>query len=155
AAWLRNGRPPFLDNNAGSRRGPRPTTQDAPAGGWRPSDPILTPTLRRVFERRPFQSQGGVMSEVLTAPITAVARLQPAEHTMNLAGGMELFYRAWLPTAPARKAVLLFHRGHEHSGRWQETVEALALDDVAFFAWDARGHGRSPGERGAAENLAT
>src|SRR5262249_25719555 len=106
AAWLRNGRPPFLDNNAGSRRRPRPSTQDAPAAGWRPSDPILTPTLRRVFERRPFQSQGGVMSEVLTAPITAVARLQPAEHTMKLAGGMELFYRAWLPTAPARKAVL-------------------------------------------------
>ena len=29
----------------------------------------------------------------------------------------------------------------------------LALEDVAVFAWDARGHGRSPGERGSAENL--
>jgi alpha-beta hydrolase superfamily lysophospholipase/SAM-dependent methyltransferase len=56
---------------------------------------------------------------------------------------------------PASKALVLFHRGHEHSGRWQDTVEALALDDVAIFAWDARGHGRSAGERGAAPDLAT
>ena len=29
----------------------------------------------------------------------------------------------------------------------------LALSDVAIFAWDARGHGQSPGERGSADNL--
>jgi alpha-beta hydrolase superfamily lysophospholipase/SAM-dependent methyltransferase len=67
--------------------------------------------------------------------------------------GTRLFYRAWLPAKPTDKALLLFHRGHEHSGRWQETVEALALTDTAVFAWDARGHGQSPGERGSAENL--
>ena len=31
----------------------------------------------------------------------------------------------------------------------------LGLPDVAIFAWDARGHGRSPGERGSAENFGT
>ena len=31
----------------------------------------------------------------------------------------------------------------------------LGLDDVAVFAWDARGHGLSAGERGAAENFGT
>jgi alpha-beta hydrolase superfamily lysophospholipase len=67
--------------------------------------------------------------------------------------GTELFYRAWLPRPGLTNALLLFHRGHEHSGRWRETVAALGLDDVAIFAWDARGHGRSPGERGAARNL--
>ena len=68
--------------------------------------------------------------------------------------GTELFYRAWLPNdKKMEKALLLFHRGHEHSGRWQETVDALGLEDVAIFAWDARGHGRSPGERGAARDL--
>ncbi|HEX4343279.1 MAG TPA: alpha/beta fold hydrolase, partial [Verrucomicrobiae bacterium] len=65
----------------------------------------------------------------------------------------ELFYRAWVPDAPTSKALLLFHRGHEHSGRWQETVEALGLTNVAVFAWDARGHGHSAGERGSADNL--
>src|SRR3954451_2878269 len=29
----------------------------------------------------------------------------------------------------------------------------LGLDDVTIFAWDARGHGRSAGERGSAENF--
>jgi alpha-beta hydrolase superfamily lysophospholipase len=67
--------------------------------------------------------------------------------------GVELFYRAWLPESPASKALLLFHRGHEHSARWQETVEALDFKDVAVFAWDQRGHGKSPGPRGSAENL--
>jgi alpha-beta hydrolase superfamily lysophospholipase len=68
--------------------------------------------------------------------------------------GVELFYRAWLPDKPTDKALLLFHRGHEHSGRWREVVDGLAFEDVQIFAWDARGHGRSPGERGYAENLA-
>src|SRR6266581_4206503 len=32
-------------------------------------------------------------------------------------------------------------------------VDSLDLDDVAIFAWYARGHGRSPGERGTANSL--
>ena len=76
------------------------------------------------------------------------------EHTFRSWDGAELFYRAWIPAIPTDKALLLFHRGHEHSARWQETVEALGLEDFAIFAWDQRGHGRSPGDRGAAENLA-
>jgi alpha-beta hydrolase superfamily lysophospholipase/SAM-dependent methyltransferase len=84
----------------------------------------------------------------------AKSGMQATEHSATMSDGAELFYRAWLPAVPAKKALLLFHRGHEHSGRWQETVEALGLDDVAVFAWDARGHGRSSGARGAAENLA-
>ncbi|MBI3550590.1 MAG: alpha/beta fold hydrolase [Elusimicrobia bacterium] len=76
------------------------------------------------------------------------------EHTMKSWDGTEIFYRAWLPTSGAcTRALLLFHRGHEHSARWQDTVDALGLDDVAVFAWDARGHGRSPGKRGDAPNV--
>jgi alpha-beta hydrolase superfamily lysophospholipase/SAM-dependent methyltransferase len=75
------------------------------------------------------------------------------ETTFATWDGAELFYRAWIPETPTAKGLLLFHRGHEHSGRWSEFVEMLGLDDVAIFAWDARGHGRSAGERGAAENF--
>src|SRR5262245_11710390 len=85
----------------------------------------------------------------------APAAPQPGEHTLTLRDGTELFYRSWLPDSPTSKALLLFHRGHEHSGRWQETVAALGLEDFAVFAWDQRGHGRSPGERGSAPDLAT
>lgn len=67
--------------------------------------------------------------------------------------GTQLFYRAWLPERETNRALILFHRGHEHSGRWQKTVEALGLHNFAIFAWDARGHGKSPGERGSAKNI--
>ena len=77
------------------------------------------------------------------------------ERTTTSWDGAQLFYRAWIPDPPTQKALLLFHRGHEHSGRWSEFVETLGLNDVAIFAWDARGHGRSAGERGAADNFGT
>src|SRR5436309_9015321 len=85
----------------------------------------------------------------------APAALRASEHTLTLRDGTELFYRAWLPARPTARALLLFHRGHEHSGRWADTVRALGLEDVAVFAWDQRGHGRSPGPRGSAPDLAT
>ncbi|MFZ1220316.1 MAG: bifunctional alpha/beta hydrolase/class I SAM-dependent methyltransferase, partial [Chthoniobacterales bacterium] len=79
--------------------------------------------------------------------------MNATEHTFATWDGAEIFYRAWIPAEKTEKALLLFHRGHEHSGRWSEVVEMLGLDDVAVFAWDARGHGRSAGERGSAENF--
>jgi len=79
--------------------------------------------------------------------------MKATERTFNSWDGAELFYRSWIPNEATDKALLLFHRGHEHSGRWQETVDSLGLDDVAIFAWDARGHGRSTGDRGAARSL--
>ena len=74
------------------------------------------------------------------------------QHTFSTHDGVELFYRHWPATAGAgpRKAILLFHRGHEHSGRIAHLVDELGLPEFDFFAWDARGHGQSPGERGDA-----
>ncbi|MFS2156234.1 bifunctional alpha/beta hydrolase/class I SAM-dependent methyltransferase [Pseudomonas sp. Pseusp122] len=73
--------------------------------------------------------------------------------------GVELFYRHWPATAPdidaPRQAVLLFHRGHEHSGRIAHLVDELDLPGFDFFAWDARGHGQSPGARGDSPSFAT
>src|SRR5437870_10666620 len=74
-------------------------------------------------------------------------------HGMKSWDGAGLFYRTLIPLDATDKAILLFQRGHEHSGRWQEAVELFGLKDIAVFAWDARGHGRSPGERGAANNF--
>ena len=81
------------------------------------------------------------------------ARQALSEHTFTSFDGARLFYRAWMPARPATRALLLFHRGHEHSARWRETVSHLRLADTAVFAWDQRGHGRSPGERGHAPGL--
>src|SRR5260370_35233529 len=79
--------------------------------------------------------------------------MEATERTFTSWDGAELFYRSWIPNNATDKALLLFHRGHEHSGRWQETVDSLDLADVAFFAWDTRGHGRSAGGRAAAKRL--
>jgi alpha-beta hydrolase superfamily lysophospholipase len=42
------------------------------------------------------------------------------EHTFARPDAPPLFYRAW--PADSDKALLLFHRGHEHSGRFEELV---------------------------------
>ncbi|MCA8977981.1 MAG: bifunctional alpha/beta hydrolase/class I SAM-dependent methyltransferase, partial [Planctomycetes bacterium] len=84
-----------------------------------------------------------------------VTPLQSAtEHAVRMADGTRIFYRAWLPAAPTRRAVVMFHRGHEHSGRLADVIAELDLQDTAVFAWDARGHGRSDGERGYAPGFA-
>ncbi|HEX7808572.1 MAG TPA: alpha/beta fold hydrolase, partial [Thermoanaerobaculia bacterium] len=78
--------------------------------------------------------------------------MQAQELHAPIEPGLDLFYRAW-PDANAKRAVILVHRGHEHSGRLVDVVEELNLTDTAVFAWDARGHGRSPGDRGYAPSF--
>ncbi len=68
---------------------------------------------------------------------------------------VDLFYRYWPAQGERRGAVVMFHRGHEHSGRIAHLVEELNLPDFDFFAWDSRGHGRSPGERGFSPSFGT
>ena len=70
--------------------------------------------------------------------------------------GTAIFYRHWTSRQlrPAG-AVVLLHREHEHSGRLAHIVDELGLADFAFYAWDARGHGCSPGIRGDAPSFGT
>lgn len=68
-----------------------------------------------------------------SAAVPAHPRRIAEERTLRMRDGTELFYRAWLPAAKAGRAVVLFHRGHEHSGRWQDLVDEIGLDDFAFF----------------------
>lgn len=75
------------------------------------------------------------------------------ECTFKTHDGVELFYRHW-PGDPAQKrCVVMFHRGHEHSGRMAHLADELGLPGFDIFAWDARGHGRSPGQRGYSPSL--
>lgn len=67
-----------------------------------------------------------------------------------------LYYRHWpaqITTEP--KAIILFHRGHEHSGRVSHLVDELDLPDFSMFAWDARGHGKNQGARGYSPSMGT
>lgn len=68
--------------------------------------------------------------------------------------GTRIFFRFWPAVSSEPKgAVLLFHRGHEHGGRMAHLVDELDLPEHAFYAWDARGNGRSEGERGSAPSF--
>jgi alpha-beta hydrolase superfamily lysophospholipase len=82
--------------------------------------------------------------------------MRPAlEKQFTTHDGVRLFYRHWpVASGTADRALVLFHRGHEHSGRLQHVVDELGLPDFACFAWDARGHGRSPGARGDSPSFA-
>jgi alpha-beta hydrolase superfamily lysophospholipase len=84
------------------------------------------------------------------------SRLRPTlERRCTTRDGTGLFYRCWPATSGRRKgAILLFHRGHEHSGRMAHLVDELDLPEFAFYAWDQRGHGRSERGRGAASSFA-
>ena len=81
------------------------------------------------------------------------------QHTFKTHDQTELFYQHWesiseknTPNAN-KKAIILFHRGHEHSDRMAHLVDELKMTDFDFFAWDARGHGDSPGARGDAPSF--
>ena len=77
------------------------------------------------------------------------------ECTFTTHDGVELFYRHWPSPQPRRGAIVMFHRGHEHSGRMAHLADELNLPDFDVFAWDARGHGRSPGPRGDSPSFGT
>ncbi|RWK59116.1 bifunctional alpha/beta hydrolase/class I SAM-dependent methyltransferase [Mesorhizobium sp.] len=95
-----------------------------------------------------------MLYEPTIAPSASEQRVAQ-ERTFRTHDGTEIFYRYW-PAAgqPANGAVLLFHRGHEHGGRMAHLVDELDMPDLAFYAWDARGNGRSAGERGYAPSFA-
>jgi len=78
------------------------------------------------------------------------------QHTFTTHDDVNLFYRYWPAlTEKPKGAIVLFHRGHEHSGRLMHLVEEMNMQGYAFFAWDARGHGRSPGVRGFSPGIDT
>ncbi|MDG9728853.1 bifunctional alpha/beta hydrolase/class I SAM-dependent methyltransferase [Ignatzschineria sp. RMDPL8A] len=81
---------------------------------------------------------------------------QVTENRFFTYDGNEIFYRHWRANNGdnAAPAIVLFHRGHEHSGRIEHLVEEFNLPDFQFFAWDQRGLGLSEGARGDAESFA-
>jgi len=60
---------------------------------------------------------------------------------------LSLHYKAW-NIEGATRALVLLHRGHEHADRWDTVIPGLSMPNTAIYAWEARGHGQSPGKRG-------
>lgn len=112
--------------------------------------------LRRMVKtvrRRRNESTMSITSAKSTLPITPRAANESWFETHD---GVRLFYRYWPPLhGTQQQAIILLHRGHEHSGRLQHVIDELQLPEMAMFAWDARGHGRSTHEDEAPASLAT
>jgi alpha-beta hydrolase superfamily lysophospholipase len=75
------------------------------------------------------------------------------EKSFQTKDGVNVFYRYWPGAGP--NAVVLLHRGHEHSGRMGHIPDEIDLPDFSFFAWDARAHGNSGGVQDANTTMAT
>lgn len=69
------------------------------------------------------------------------------------AGGVSIFWQAWLPDGRPRAVVGMAHGASEHSGRYAWTGEQLASGGYALYALDHRGHGRSEGPRAVIDRM--
>ncbi|MDI6894884.1 MAG: lysophospholipase [Bacillota bacterium] len=68
------------------------------------------------------------------------------------ARGAELFWQCWRPPGP-RGVFLVVHGLGEHSGRYQNVVDALEGLPLSIWAHDLRGFGRSTGQRGHVDSF--
>ena len=63
-------------------------------------------------------------------------------------GGLDLYTQSWRPEGKPLGVLAIVHGFGEHSGRYQNVVQYFAPRNYALYAYDLRGHGRSPGQRG-------
>lgn len=70
------------------------------------------------------------------------------EGTFKGAGGLDLYYQSWQPEGQVRAIIAIIHGLGAHSGLFNHAVEYLIPQGYAVYAFDLRGHGRSPGQRG-------
>jgi alpha-beta hydrolase superfamily lysophospholipase len=67
---------------------------------------------------------------------------------LTMADGQQLFLRDWSGRA-THSAVLMVHGLGEHSGRYDALAKWFVSHGYAVRSYDQRGHGRTPGRRGA------
>ncbi|SDN71461.1 alpha/beta hydrolase [Bacillus sp. OK048] len=67
-------------------------------------------------------------------------------------GGAELFYRVIEPVKAPKAAVILVHGHGDHSGGLANLSASLVHERYIVYAFDLRGHGKSPGKRGYIKN---
>lgn len=80
------------------------------------------------------------------ANVSAVDVTDKIEGDLTGVDNTRLYWQGWLPAVPVTGVLLLCHGAYEHSGRYQNVVDTLALDGWAVYGLDLRGHGRSRGE---------
>ncbi len=74
--------------------------------------------------------------------------MQHTEGKFKTTDGLDLYYQAWLPEAAPKATFAVVHGYGEHSGRYLNPANYFVPQGYAIYAYDLRGHGKSPGARG-------
>jgi acylglycerol lipase len=75
------------------------------------------------------------------------------ESTFEGGGGLKIFTRSWQPEGKPRGVVVIVPGFNSHSGQYLWVGEQFAAKDLAAYAIDLRGRGRSEGERYYVEKM--
>lgn len=74
--------------------------------------------------------------------------MQHKEGFFQGARGLNLYYQSWYPKQEVRGVLTIVHGLGSHSDSYENIVKHLIPRNYAIHAFDLRGHGRSPGQRG-------
>src|SRR5512133_1132871 len=76
------------------------------------------------------------------------------EEMFQSTGGVSIFLRSWRPEVTPRAVVVICHGLNAHSGLYGWVAERLVEENIAAYALDLRGRGKSEGERFYVEDVA-
>ncbi len=79
--------------------------------------------------------------------------LQHMEGGFEGARGTRIFYQSWMPPRKAKAVLVIAHGIGEHSGRYAHVADYFTKRNLAVWACDHRGHGKSDGKRGHVDNF--
>jgi alpha-beta hydrolase superfamily lysophospholipase/uncharacterized protein YbjT (DUF2867 family) len=75
------------------------------------------------------------------------------EEFFESSSGLKVFLRSWRPPAKPRGVVVIVHGLMAHSGLYEWVAQSLAKNDLAVYALDLLGHGKSDGEHYFTESV--
>ncbi|HTR52063.1 MAG TPA: lysophospholipase [Kofleriaceae bacterium] len=81
--------------------------------------------------------------------------IEPTKTTTIPVRGGALYAETFAPKAAPLGVVLVTHGYAEHCGRYHEVAHAIVNEGWAVLTYDVRGHGKSPGARGAIDRFET
>jgi len=79
--------------------------------------------------------------------------LQHTEGGFEGARGTRIYYQSWMPPRKAKAVLVIAHGIGEHSGRYAHVADYFTKRNLAVWACDHRGHGKSGGKRGHVDNF--
>ena len=85
---------------------------------------------------------------------TITSKPEVTEQTFKGVDGITIFSRSWRPAAKPRGVVVIAPGFNSHSGQYGWVAEQLVAADLAVYAIDHRGRGKSEGERFHVEKFA-